>query len=46
MNNGIQVIYPRTKYLTLNQTMQEFLEKTTWKKFNKEVEGVIVKIEL
>ena len=28
MNNGIQVIYPRTKYLTLNQTMQEFLEKT------------------
>ena len=22
------------------------IEKTTWKKFNKEVEGVIVKIEL
>ena len=27
MNNGIQVIYPRTKFLTLNQKMQEFLEK-------------------
>ena len=26
MNNGIQIIYPRSKYLTLNQAMLEFLE--------------------